>query len=206
MKTAIRSTQSWGKRQVLLSGNNGIHGAEHCCPVISLLPETDVQEEEPGWLAGITLAAKQFDEQVEQAKKLAWSAGFVDGDGCICAVIQRHQNRKTPSVRVRVAIVQNDHYVLQVLKGYLGERGALNSIKRQACQNRQPYQLLYDGAHAIAVIKKILPYLVRKRREADLCLKLFVEGRLNINPGPKGFPPEVHRIRKSLVKRIGKMK
>ena len=126
--------------------------------------------------------------------------------GLACPVLQRHVDRVTPSVRIRVAIVQNDHYVLQVLKNVLGERGALNVLKRQPCQNRQPYQLQYDGGHAIAVLKKIRPYLVRKASEADACLQLFVEGRLNQFPGPKGFPPEVHRAREYWVNRIGRMK
>jgi hypothetical protein len=206
MKTAIRGIQSWAKHQVLLSGSHGIQGAGHCCPVVSLLPDTYVPEEEPGWLAGIALAAKQFDEQIEQATRLAWCAGFLDGDGCLTAVIQRHRNRATPSVRIRLMATQNDHYVLKVLKDVLGERGHLNPVKRQASHNRQCYQLQYDSGHAVAAIKKILPYLIRKRREADLCLELFVKGRLNINPGPKGFPPEIHQIRKALVKRIKKLK
>jgi hypothetical protein len=140
------------------------------------------------------------------ALKLAWAAGFIDGDGCVTAVIQRHQNRITPSVRIRVVIVQNDHYVLQVLKNVLGESGALNALKRQPCQNRQPYQLQYDSGHAIAVLKKIRPYLVRKAREADACMELFIEGKLDKMPGPKGFPPEVLRIRYYWVGRIGRLK
>lgn len=143
---------------------------------------------------------------ISKELELAWAAGFVDGDGCICAVMQRHPDRATPSVRIRLVITQNDHRVLHVLQRVLGEPSALNSVKRQACQNRQPYQLQYDSGHAIAAIKKIRPYLVRKAREADACMQLFVEGRLNQFPGPKGFPPEVHRVRKYLVNRIRRMK
>lgn len=144
--------------------------------------------------------------QICQQLDFAWAAGFIDGDGCICAVTQRHPDRATDSVRIRLVITQNDHHVLERLQRVLGERSALNSIKRQPCQNRQPYQLQFDSGHAIAAIKKIRPYLVRKAREADLCMQLFVDGQLDRNPGPCGFPPEVHRIRKYLVNRIRRMK
>lgn len=148
----------------------------------------------------------RIDDSMGQALKLAWAAGFVDGDGCLCPVVQRHKGRATNSIRIRLVVTQNDHHVLDVLQRVLGERRALNGLKRQDGQNRHPYQLQYDGGHAIAAIKKIRPYLIRKAREADLCIQLFVEGRLNQSPGPKGFPPEVHRIRKALVTRIRKMK
>ena len=138
--------------------------------------------------------------------RLAWAAGFIDGDGCVGAVVQRHQGRETPSIRIRVVITQNDHYTLLVLKNVLGERGALNAVKRQPCQNRQPYQLQYDGRHAIAVINKVLPYLVRKAAEADACLQLATEGQIGTCPGPNGFSVEVHERRAYWVNRIRRMK
>jgi hypothetical protein len=136
----------------------------------------------------------------------AWAAGMVDGDGYIGAVVQHHTGRATPSIRIRVVVSQNDHYTLSVLKGVLGERGALNALKRQSSQNRHPYQLLYDGRHAIAVIKKILPYLVRKAAEADACLKLQVQGEVGRCPGPKGFSAETHERRAYWVNRLKRMK
>ena len=143
---------------------------------------------------------------MQQAVRYAWAAGMIDGDGCISAVVQQHPGRATPSVRIRVAVSQNDHYTLLVLKGVLGERGALNALKRQPCQNRHPYQLLYDGRHAIAVIKKILPYLVRKAAEADACLKLQEEGEVGRCPGPNGFSAETHGRRAYWVNRLKRMK
>lgn len=138
--------------------------------------------------------------------KLAWGAGFIDGDGCICPVIQRHRGRKTPSIRIRVVISQNDHFTLLSLKNILAERCSLTAPKRQGGQNRQPYVLTYDGKHAVAVIRKILPYLVRKSAEASGCLTLLEEGQLQRCPGPRGFPPEVHERRAYWVNRIRRMK
>jgi hypothetical protein len=138
--------------------------------------------------------------------RLAWSAGFIDGDGCITAVVQTHAKRSTPSCRIRVIVQQNDHYTLTVLKDYLGERGALNAVKRQPYHNRQVYQLQYDGKNALAVIRKILPYLVRKRPEAEACLLLAEEGKVSTCPGPNGFPKEVHERRAYWINRIRRMK
>ncbi len=138
--------------------------------------------------------------------RLAWSAGFIDGDGCITAVVQTHAKRSTPSVRIRVIVQQNDHYTLTVLRDYLGERGALNAVKRQPYHNRQVYQLQYDGQNALAVIRKIIPYLVRKRQEADACLHLAIEGKVSTCPGPRGFSKEVHERRAYWIRRIRRMK
>jgi hypothetical protein len=138
--------------------------------------------------------------------QLAWAAGFIDGDGCVTAVWQTHPGGATPSVRIRVIIVQNDHHTLHVLQHYLGERGALNVLKRQPNQNRQPYQLQYDGRHAIAVLTKIRPFLVRKAAEADACQSLFKEGALDKCPGPKGHSPEIIERREYWVKRLRRMK
>lgn len=137
---------------------------------------------------------------------LAWAAGFIDGDGCLCAVEQRHDDRETPGLRIRLCIVQNDHFTLKHLQRVLDVPGHLNPVKRQACQNRQPYQLQYDQRHAIAVLDKIRPYLVRKGREADICMQLFVDGMLDRMPGPKGFPPHVLQIRKQGAARLRRMK
>ncbi len=141
-----------------------------------------------------------------QQLKFAWAAGFIDGDGCITAVTQRYRDRATPSTRIRVIVVQNDYHTLAVLKTVLGERGALNVLRRQQEQNRQPFQLQYDGQHALAVIAKILPYLVRKRAEALACQTLAIEGELSRFPGCRGFSKEVLQRREYWVKRLRRMK
>lgn len=153
-----------------------------------------------------TLCSEPSPQTHPDPVKYAWAAGLIDGDGCISAVVQTHIDRKTPSIRIRVIVSQNDHRTLDVLKGYLGERGALNGLRRQPYQNRPMYQLQYDGRHALAVINKVLPYLVRKRMEAEACLVLNVEGKLSTMPGPKGFPPDVLARRDYWVKRIRRMK
>lgn len=141
-----------------------------------------------------------------QAIQLAWGAGLIDGDGCVSAVVQRHRNRKTPSIRIRCVAVQNDYHTLHVLRQVLGEQSSLNPIKRQASHNRQAYQLQFDGKHALAVLRKLLPYLVRKREEAIACIRLAVEGQVGVHPGPLGFSPEVHRRRAYWVNRLRRMK
>lgn len=140
------------------------------------------------------------------AVAFAWAAGFLDGDGCVSAVVQTYPARVTPSIRIRVVIVQNDYYTLSVFQKVLSERSALNALRRKAGMNKQPYQLQYDGRHAIAVLHKLRPHLVRKAAEADVCFRLFYEGRLTWLPGPKGVPPELTKFRLSLVAKLGRMK
>lgn len=137
---------------------------------------------------------------------LAWSAGFIDGDGCISAVLQRHRDRKTCGLRIRLCVVQNDHHTLHHLQRVLGIPGHLHAVKRQPSQNRTVYQLQYDQKHAIAVLKQIRPYLIRKGPEADVCMQLFIDGWLDRLPGRDGFPLHVIEARTKGAARLRRMK
>ena len=180
------------------------------------IPNTDSLAESTMALAWKASMAKQLalltdtplavDTELRDSHRLAWAAGFIDGDGCITAVVQRYKDRKSTSIRIRVIVVQNDYYTLSVLQNILDERCVLQALKRGPEQNRQPYQLVYDGKHALAVIKKIQPYLVRKAAEADACRQLHKEGELDRYPGPKGISPDVVKRRDYWVKRLQRMK
>jgi hypothetical protein len=138
--------------------------------------------------------------------RLSWAAGFIDGDGCISGIIQRYKDRKTPSVRLVVSVVQNDIHTLQVLQKILDEKSHLFTLKRQRCHNRQAYELLYAGRHAISVLQKIEPYLIRKKMECWAAQELHREGCLSVRPGPNGHPEAVHRARAYWVNKLRNLK
>lgn len=137
---------------------------------------------------------------------LAWAAGFIDGDGCVSALMQTHPRRRSPSIRIRVDVAQNDYYTLKVLADVLGEKHALNPLSRRQYHNRQPFVLTYDGGHAVAVLRKIRSYLVRKAAEANACIELFEQGRLTWLPGPRGIPADLMAYRLKMVEKIRRLK
>lgn len=144
--------------------------------------------------------------QLWQLSRLGYAAGFIDADGCISAVEQTYPNREHPSTRIRIDIVQNHHGVLKHIQDILDCGGHLNRMKRQSSQNRDCYQLTYDGWHAVEVLMKLRDLLERKKAEADACLHLFIDGQLSRGPGRKGLSPQIIAIRQMWVARIKSMK
>jgi hypothetical protein len=52
----------------------------------------------------------------------------------------------------------------------------------------------------------LLPHLLRKRPEAEVAISAYVNGRLNIHPGPKGHSPAVWKTREDHYKKLRRMK
>ncbi|MBE7459637.1 MAG: endonuclease [Zoogloeaceae bacterium] len=149
-----------------------------------------------------------FLNTLTERERLAWSAGLLDGDGCISSVLSTYRDsRATPQAfRIRVDYSQNCHFTLTCVQAILNERCYLLPVRRQHCQNRQPYLLYYTGAHAYHVLKKLSPFLVRKKREAEVCMQMWTEGQLGLRPGCAGTPPHLHEIRRKLHQRLKNLK
>jgi hypothetical protein len=158
----------------------------------------------PGGAAGERLGVDVRDWNHELA--LAWVAGFLDGDGSISAYENRGHDRRNPTIRIRVTVVQNDYGTLDSVRSILAVPARIYAVRRQPCHNRQVWMLVYDGRHALAVIGLVLPHLRRKRAEALVCQQLEAEGNLSLRPGPNGLPPEVVQIRQRLVRKLKRMK
>lgn len=137
---------------------------------------------------------------------LAWAAGFVDGEACICLSKTRQPGRKHPTYRPRIDITQNHREVLVDLRAILGEVAGLYTNKRQESENRQTYSLVFDGVHALRVVAKLRPHLRRKQVEADVLLSYPTQGWMGIHPGPGGYPPEVWIARERIYRKLRKLK
>lgn len=142
----------------------------------------------------------------QQWAQLGWVAGFVDGEGCITVVRNIRRDRPNDSARIRVIVCQNDYSVLEFAKNVLDCGGCINTLKRQSAQNRQMYQLQYDGPYAVRVLLKLRNLLHRKQAEADACLRFFIEGQFGIRTGRRGLDPEIVKIRNNAIRRLQRMK
>lgn len=143
---------------------------------------------------------------MSQLLKLAWAAGFVDGDGCIGTAKQTFKGRNKVCHRLKFSIVQNNREVLEDVKEILGESCFIARLKRDSKSNRQGYQLVYDSKHALNAIKKLKPFLRRKQYEAEIAETMWIEGKMGQRPGPKGWPPEIYDIREKWAQKLSRLK
>ncbi len=142
-----------------------------------------------------------------QPFSLAWAAGFVDGEGCIHVVKQRYlQSDRNTTYRLRFCITQNNREVLEHFANGLGVAGHLYRTKRQVAHNKQIYVLTYDGRHAMEVIGRLKPYLVRKQMEACVAETFWTEGLAGQRSGPRGWPPEVIELRERCYWKLRNLK
>lgn len=137
---------------------------------------------------------------------LSWAAGFFDGDGSVLISRQRMPRRKNITYRLRACVVQNCMETIAHFLEVVDESYCLVKVRRQIEHNRQIYSLNYEGTHALAVLRKLEPYLVRKRIEALAVFEFWTEARMGTLPGPKGFPPEVWRSREYWREKLHNLK
>lgn len=137
---------------------------------------------------------------------LSWTAGFVDGDGCIGIAKQKYKGRNGVCHRLKLTVVQNNREVLEEVQATLGEASFIAKLKRDSSSNRQSYQLVYDSTHALRAIAKLRPFLRRKQYEAEIVEQMWKEGKMGQRPGPKGWPPEIYAIREKWAQKLSRLK
>lgn len=100
---------------------------------------------------------------------LGWAAGIVDGEGCIRLARNKRANRPNDSWSIVVAVSNTDIAMLHKLKELLGG----NIVKRSAppmAHYKQQWRWQVFSKEAVAVLQKILPWLVTKHYQAECAL------------------------------------
>lgn len=142
--------------------------------------------------------------------KIAWAAGFVDGEGCIHILKQKYKSRNGKEIKhthtVRLHIGQNNREVLEHFRDSLGVHGNIHKTKRTVSTNRQCYTLNYNASHAYELIKILMPHLVRKLPEAQAVMNFWEEGKLDMRTGRKPLPEHIWNIRERWYKKLQRMK
>lgn len=162
-----------------------------------------------GGCPGILLSS--FSAHSEKRKiDLAWAAGMVDGEGSITVVRQAYQpdkngNKRNPTLRLKLVIVQNDWATLDRLQRIIGGQSHLNDLPWNESQNRRCYQLQFDGVHALKAINKLAPYLYRKKQHMWAANQFWKEGQMGARPGRRGLSPAIISIREKWVSRLRKL-
>lgn len=128
-------------------------------------------------------------ESLELIEELAYTAGIIDGEGCISIdQVSTNQQRKVRHFQVSVVVNNTSEWLTLWLWATYGG----NTIKPR--QRNPKHKLLYgwrlNSQEAIEFLESILPYLYIKKLQAKLAIK-FQE---NKKPHPNHripYPPEL---------------
>lgn len=94
----------------------------------------------------------------------AWVAGIVDGEGCIGIFKARK------SYRLTLAVSMTHKPTIERLKSLL-KVGSITHNKSASSKWKDSWSLHISGEDAVAVIRRLLPYLFTKRAQADLAIE-----------------------------------
>jgi hypothetical protein len=138
---------------------------------------------------------------------LPYLAGFFDGEGCIHLAKQVSRDpARRPTFRMRVVIGQNNLEILEFFSHEIGVPGKIHKVTRTQKQNRQCYSLIYDGSASFEVLRKLLPFLRRKKHEALVALEYERSCFVNTHPGARGTDPVIWALRAQFYRKLRAMK
>lgn len=122
----------------------------------------------------------------------AWSAGIIDGEGSIR--VQKyfpHGKLKHVYHQLRVVVDNTDPEMILKLKSIFGQNIYFGQKPKNE-RSKQIYGWCAIGRGAEDVINKVLPYLVTKRKQAEIALEF---ARTIRNPGRRGVSLETRKMR-----------
>lgn len=129
--------------------------------------------------------------------KLPYIAGLIDADGSISIIFLRKQRRYYPGVGFGC---YGSEEILEELKRRYGGSFGNRIKKRKLGWNKEPMpRWSISDNKAILFLKEILPFLILKKEQAVLAIKLKEEG--DWTPGSKKSVDEMER-RESLRKKV----
>lgn len=129
----------------------------------------------------------------------AWCAGFFDGEGCVyIEQAKQYSNGKKTELnyyRVRVHLSQNIEQIVLILKDNFG--GSVFRAKYKQKLLRPMYAWVGPtNEGSTSFLKKILPYLLVKRKQAELAIKFvdYLNSKNSTQEGKQEFKTEMSRL------------
>ncbi|MEA3493358.1 MAG: hypothetical protein U9R38_03105 [Candidatus Margulisiibacteriota bacterium] len=101
--------------------------------------------------------------------KYAYVAGIIDGEGCIR--VHRNRTRRGYDLRgydLAVTVTQNDGRILDFCLGVFGGKIYETPYNRTGDKDKILYKWVVGQSQAVFMLKRILPFLRRKKAEAQL--------------------------------------
>lgn len=102
---------------------------------------------------------------------IEYLAGLFDGEGCIHIPVS-HTTRASPSYGVRVIFAMTHEPIIKAIAEQFGVSYCCFNLTRKNVNWKRAYQLQICSIRASQFLQDVLPYLVVKREEAELAIKL----------------------------------
>lgn len=129
----------------------------------------------------------------------AYIAGLIDGEGSI--YVMRHTGRFGRQTYYPAVSIAMTH--LGVLQWYAERLGlAVADVPRTPEGWRDQYSVRIHGKRAIALCRRLLPYLKVKREQANLLLDFPFEDRRGRSPSDRFLDPAIVAKRADLRDRV----
>lgn len=107
--------------------------------------------------------------------KIAWAAGLFDGEGCISigrVCPTKLNGLRNPSYRLTVKVTMGDAVAVRRFAGIIGVGSVQNHVNATEKLNGS-ISWVAMARKGETAIKKILPFLVTKRKEAIIALRFM---------------------------------
>lgn len=126
--------------------------------------------------------------------RLAYLAGFVDGEGCIAIVRRRHKRKNCDfwTYEPQLVVVNKDRRPLEM---FVKEFGGW--LFKGSVPDTYQYRLSFNNLKT--AMERLLPYLVTKRERAALLLEFYSTMG---NYGKSGYPLEIKERRDAMYLRM----
>lgn len=126
------------------------------------------------------------------SSQLAYVAGFIDGEGCFTIGVSNGKTSVNPHHHVALVVTNTNEQVINFLR----ETFQVGSINTRAAKknHKQCWNWIVYGKNAVSIAEQLMPYLIVKRRAAELIIEL----QQTKNKFVKPLPPEVLAKREAL--------
>jgi len=129
--------------------------------------------------------------------QLAYFAGIIDGEGCICIYARTHKN-KTIDYFPRLQMMNTSKELLEWVTSNIGGMVVTRLSKNPKWKTRYEW---YTQRHLMdKIAPAILPYIVIKKRQIEILIEF--RNTFNIHYGSKGVPEEVYKTRHNLITQL----
>ena len=98
-----------------------------------------------------------------------WLAGFFDGDGHVSVCRTVVNPARNMYLRLKCTFTGTDSGTLSLIASIYGLRGPY--LKKSKKYKHNVYELGLTGKHCATLLRKILPYVVIRRKQVELALK-----------------------------------
>ena len=141
----------------------------------------------------------------EDKPHAAYVAGIIDGEGSLTIGVNKQRSWKSPHYQVEIFVTMTCQSTIEALHTF--HPGASGSQYKNHPKWKEQFRWIVCGRSALAVLLQVLPYLICKKRQAELLIEMQ---QSKINPitqatGRKGLPDTVNRRREEIVSELRKL-